>query len=298
MGTVLAFLNFKGGVGKTANVVNIAGCLAATHDKRVLVVDLDAQCNASLWLLGKYGYREHTLNGVRTIGQALLDRLEGTNTFNFIEAVAHGVPRTARGFYEIQNLDVLPATIDLLPIEDRMMQRGDPGSYGTIRELLAPHLSDYDYIFLDCAPNFFTLTKNAVLAADHLVIPYIPDFLSLTGFQTLAKLVTDLHANARGAQTAAGARKIAAVIVNRYVQVGNVYRQGLLELEVLINDLRQKHLIHPGAKVLEPAIRNCVKVMEAPAEHRPIVLHAPQSIGGTDYAALAQSLARHLEEIT
>lgn len=68
MATVLAFLNFKGGVGKTANVVNIAGCLAATHDKRVLVVDLDAQCNASLWLLGKYGYREHTLNGVRTIG--------------------------------------------------------------------------------------------------------------------------------------------------------------------------------------------------------------------------------------
>lgn len=152
-------------------------------------------------------------------------------------------------------------------------------------------------MFLDCAPNFFTLTKNAVLAADHLVIPYIPDFLSLSGFQTLARLVNDLHGEAEATPGSAGARKIAAVVVNRFERVGNVYRQGLLELEVLINDPRQKHLIHPAAKVLEPAIRNCVRVAEAPAEHRPIVLHAPQSIGGTDYAALTQSLVRHFEEI-
>jgi chromosome partitioning protein len=296
MGTILAFLNFKGGVGKTANVVNIAGCLAATHHQRVLVVDLDAQCNASLWLLGKFGYREHTLNGVRTIGQALRDRIEGTETFDFIAAVAHGVPRTARGFYEIQNLDLLPATVDLLAVEDRLMHRPTPPDYGIIEEMLAPHRSDYDYVFLDCAPNFFTLTKNAVRAADHLVVPYIPDFLSLAGFQTLAKLVNDCDLGA-GATPAVARRKIAAVVVNRFERVGNVYRQGLLELEVLMNDLRRGHLIHPAAAVLEPAIRNCVRVAEAPAEHRPIVLHAPQSIGGTDYAALAQSLVRHFEEI-
>ncbi len=81
MTTTVAFLNFKGGVGKTGNVVNLGACLAALHHKRVLVIDLDAQCNASLWLLGKAALRRHTEERQRTVTQAFRDKINGTRLF-------------------------------------------------------------------------------------------------------------------------------------------------------------------------------------------------------------------------
>lgn len=75
--TVVAFLNFKGGVGKASSVVNIGACLAATHQKRVLVIDLDAQCNTSLWLLRKTALRRHTEEPARTVSPMYLVFVEG-----------------------------------------------------------------------------------------------------------------------------------------------------------------------------------------------------------------------------
>ena len=62
---VLAFINFKGGVGKTATVVNIGATLAKLHDKKVLIVDLDPQSNSSLWLMRPDRWHEHVARGRR-----------------------------------------------------------------------------------------------------------------------------------------------------------------------------------------------------------------------------------------
>lgn len=298
MTTTVAFLNFKGGVGKTGNVVNLGACLAAVHQKRVLVIDLDPQCNASLWLLGKAALRRHTDERQRTVTQAFRDKLNGTKLFRFADALVRGVPLSEKGFKLIPTLDLLPATIDLLEVEDHLAHRADPRAHRFLFEQVEKHLAGYDYVLVDCAPNFFALTKNAVFLARHLAIPYIPDFLSLVGFQTLASLVEGFGNRIGGQRTALGRTRISAVIVNRYQSTGNVFKQGLLELEKLVGDLKAQSLIHPGTTVLQPPIRNCVKVAEAPAEHLPIVLHAPDSIGGADYAALTQSFVRHFEEIS
>jgi chromosome partitioning protein len=294
---VVAFLNFKGGVGKTANVVNLAAALAATHQQRVLVVDLDAQCNSSLWLLGKPLFKDHTSDPARGVAQAFRDALRGTKLFRFDQAVVRGVPRSEKDFKLIAGLDLLPASIDLLEVEEHLAHRPPEGVYRVLHALLKPRLADYDWVLIDCAPNFFSLTKNAVFAARHLAIPYIPDFLSLVGFQSLARLVEGFGARVGGQKTALGRTRISALIVNRYVQNGNVYKQGLLELEKLTADLKAQGLIHPRTRVLQPPVRQCVKVAEAPALHRPIALHAPESIGGQDYAALADDFRRHFEEV-
>jgi chromosome partitioning protein len=295
---VVAFLNFKGGVGKTANVVNLGAALAATHQKRVLIVDLDAQCNASLWLLGKALFKQHSADPARTVAQAFRDALRGTKLFRFDDAVVRGVPLSEKGFKLIAGLELLPASVDLLEVEEHMAHRPPAqGAHRVLFERVRPRFKDYDYVLVDCAPNFFSLTKNAVFAAQHLAIPYIPDFLSLVGFQTLARLVEEFGARIGGQKTALGRTRISALIVNRYVQNGNVYKQGLLELEKLTGDLKTQGLIHPQARVLQPPVRACVKVAEAPAEHRPIVLHAPDSIGGQDYAALGEDFMRHFEEV-
>lgn len=293
--TVVAFLNFKGGVGKTSDVVNIGASLAATHQKRVLLIDLDAQCNTSLWLLGKTALRRHTEEPARTVTQAFRDKLLGTKLFRFGDGVIRGVPHSEKGYKLIPSLDLLPATVDLLEVEEQLANRLPQGGYRFLYEQTERHLKDYDYVLIDCAPNFFGLTKNAVFLAKHLVVPYIPDFLSLVGFQTLAKLVETFGARIGGQRTALGRTRISALIVNRYERVGNVFQQGLLELEKLTNDLKDQGLIHPQAKVLEPPIRKCVKVAEAPAEHKPVLLHSPGSIGDTDFAALTQSFISHFE---
>ena len=68
-------------------------------------------------------------------------------------------------------------------------------------------------------------------------------------------------------------------------------------LEELVTILKKQKLIHPRARVLEPPIRNCVKVAEAPAVHLPVLLHAADSIGGADYAAVTQAFLDHYERI-
>jgi chromosome partitioning protein len=298
MTAVVAFLNFKGGVGKTANVVNIGACLAATHQKRVLLIDLDAQCNTSLWLLGKAALRRHTEEPTRTVTQAFRDKILGTRLFRFADALVRGVPISEKGYKLIPTLDVLPATVDLLEVEEQLAHKVPLGGYRFLFQQVERHLSEYDYVLLDCAPNFFGVTKNAVFLAKHLAIPYIPDFLSLVGFQTLAKLVETFGDRIGGQTTALGRSRISAIVVNRYQHRGNVFKQGMLELEKLTQDLKAQKLIHPGTRVLDPPIRNCVSVAEAPAEHLPIVLHAPDSIGAIDYAALTQSFMRHFEEMS
>lgn len=288
---VIAFLNFKGGVGKTANVVNIGACLAVTHQKRVLVVDLDAQCNASLWLLGKNRFREHTRESARTVLQLIKDRIDGTRRFRFEDAVLRGVPVSAEGHPLIGSLHLLPSVVELMRVEDQLSRRLD--SYRYLFDQLTPFRKDYDYILLDCPPNFFTLTKNAVFFADRLAVPYIPDFLSLTGFRTLAHLVEEFGERISGNTTVRGRTRISALIVNRYQAVGNVFQQGLLELGRLTQELKKERLIHPEAEVLQPPVRSCVKVAESSAEHLPVLLHAPNSMGATDYGALTESFIQH-----
>lgn len=91
--------------------------------KRVLVIDLGAQCNTSLWLLGKRALRRHTEEPARTVTQAFRDKLLGTRLFRFPDAVIRGVPLSEKGYKLIPNLDLLPATVDLLEVEEHLAHK-------------------------------------------------------------------------------------------------------------------------------------------------------------------------------
>src|ERR1700745_3867757 len=120
---VLAFINFKGGVGKTACAVNIAATMAKLHDKKVLIVDLDPQSNSSLWLMRPDRWREHVARGRRSTFQIFDDALQGKTRFNFDEALVEGV-MTWTGFTDLPRLHLLPAAVELLRIEDRIYELG------------------------------------------------------------------------------------------------------------------------------------------------------------------------------
>ncbi len=287
-------INFKGGVGKTSNVVNLAAALAQFHEKRVLVVDLDAQCSSSLWLMTKAEWKAHTDNVKRTVFQAFHDGMVGSDRFDFADAVVRGVPRTAEGYSMLPNLDLLPATLRLLEIEEQIRVKPGEPFFRYLSTALRPHLKDYDFVFLDCPPSFQAITKNALFLAHHLFIPYIPDFLSLAGFQMFAGLVARFEEQVNEAKSGRLRSGISAVIVNRYQRAGNVYDEGMGELRMLLQRLKDEGMAFQEASVLEPPIRNCVRVAEAPDRHLPVTLHAPSSIGAQDYTELSQAVLSYL----
>jgi chromosome partitioning protein len=284
---VLAFINFKGGVGKTATVVNIGATLAKLHDKKVLIVDLDPQSNSSLWLMRPDRWQEHVARGRRSTFQIFDDALQGKARFIFEEALVKGVV-TWTGFTDLNRLHLLPAAVELLRVEDRIHELRPAVIYQILESALATHFKQYDYVLLDCPPNLYSTTKSAIFAADSCIVPFVPDYLSLSGFQVLAEQIAEMRE--KFAPYLPGRRKpnISALIVSHYRQTGNVFRLAVNELELSMAALREKGLLSDQAALLQPYIRHCVRVSESTSEHLPVILYAPGSIGAQDFADLTQ----------
>jgi chromosome partitioning protein len=290
---VLAFINFKGGVGKTASVVNIGATLAKLHGKKVLIVDLDPQSNSSLWLMRPDRWRDHVAKGRRSTYQIFEDALHGkVKKFDFEETVVRGVV-TWTGFVDLPKLHLLPSAVELLRIEDKIHELRAPGIHQIVESALARYFKEYDYVLLDCPPNLYSATKNAIYSSDSCVVPYVPDYLSLSGFQVLADHIRELRE--KFASPHSGRRKpnIGAILVSHYRQTGNVFRLAINELELSMAHLQSQGVLAENTVLLNPYIRHCVRVAESTSEHLPVILYAPGSIGAQDYCDLTQRLIDH-----
>jgi chromosome partitioning protein len=291
---ILAFINFKGGVGKTATVVNIGATLAKLHEKKVLIVDIDPQSNSSVWLMRPDRWHEHVAGGRRSTFQIYDDALNGKNRFDFEEALVKGVV-TWTGFTDLPRLHLLPAAVELLRIEDKIHELRPSTIHQLLDAALSAYFKEYDYVLLDCPPNLYSTTRGAIFSADSCVVPYVPDFLSLSGFQVLAEEI--LAMRQKFAPYLPGRRRpnIGALIVSHYRPSGNVYRLAINELELAIAQLQRSGLLSSHTTILEPYIRHCVRVAESTNEHLPVILYAPGSIGAQDYCDLTQRFLNHFE---
>ena len=286
MSQVIAFINFKGGVGKTANAVHIGTCLAADHNKRVLIVDLDPQCNATFWFLPPKEWRSRIDDVTRTVCQVFHDQINGTKKFSPGSSIIRGVPISATGVGLNPKLDLLPASVELIEVEDILHEQNKKPFFTFLRSALAPLRQEYDYILLDCPPNVFTVTKNALFFADSYVVPYIPDYLSLSGLNIFARQLRKFQESVVAHDPKMREPKIRAVIVNRFKAVGNVFSEAIVTLKGQLGFLRQAQLVDPGAAVLTPSIRDCAAVAQCSNEHIPVTLYKPDAIGAQDYQKL------------
>src|ERR1700730_5971062 len=214
---VLAFINFKGGVGKTATVVNIGATLVKLHEKKVLIVDLDPQSNASAWLMRPDRWRDHVARGRRSTFQIFDDALQGKTRFSFDEALVKGVV-TWTGFTDLPRLHLLPATFELLRIEDKVHELRASVIYQLLDTALSAYFKEYDYVLLDCPPNLYSTTKGAIFAADSCVVPYLPEYLYLSGCQVLAEEINGMREKFAPLLPGSSKPNIGAVIVSHYRQ--------------------------------------------------------------------------------
>jgi chromosome partitioning protein len=164
VGCIIAIANQKGGVGKTTTAINLAAVLAA-FDRRVLLVDLDAQANA-------------------TSGMGFPRGGDGIGAYEVLlgaEAVSAIRPT------EFPNLSLLPSGRDLVGAEIELVDR--PGREQYLRTALEPARDSFDYILVDCPPSLSLLTVNALTAADSVLIPIQTEYFALEGLTELLDTV-------------------------------------------------------------------------------------------------------------
>lgn len=237
---VLSFINLKGGVGKTTTAVGVAEILAKEHRKRVLVIDLDPQTNASVTLIEEEKWKQMDDEG-RTIAQLFADKLNphAPPRFDIERAITHQVSTIDDG---IKNLDLLPSSIKLISIQDRIPQIGAFEDFGErpteiLRNAIEPILGAYAYVIIDCPPSLGIVTKNGLRISTGYVIPTIPDILSTWGIYQIVDYVEKFSRTFQISIPPLG-------IVATKVQSNNLHRR-------VMEDLRNRRLGNFGSDTVE-----------------------------------------------
>jgi len=180
---VISFINLKGGVAKTTTAVGTAEILAKEHRKFVLFIDLDPQTNATISLISEEKWKELDESG-RTLAQVFQDRVsfEQPPKFKIEDSIVHQVSTIDGG---ISRLDLLPSSIKLVNLQDKIAAVSFADDYRDPREILKmalePVIDRYDYVIIDCPPSLGVVTKNGLRISTGYIIPTIPDILSTWG---------------------------------------------------------------------------------------------------------------------
>jgi chromosome partitioning protein len=189
MAAVISVINLKGGVGKTTTTVAVAQVLAGVFERRVLVVDLDPQTNATVMLIGERGWAQANAEG-RTVAHLFRGALAGAPPGDMRSAVLHDVGNVA----EVRGLALLPSSLELIEVQEQLatMPRGPfyaSSPAEVLRHALAPLLDAFDYVLIDCPPSLGIVTFNGLRISQGYVMPTIPDVLSTYGIPQIMKRV-------------------------------------------------------------------------------------------------------------
>ncbi len=247
---VLAVANQKGGVGKTTTSVNLAACLAVA-DKKVLLIDLDPQGNASVALgVSKESYSEaniyHVLIEKVTLNEVLYDT-------------------------EIPSLKVSPADNNLIGAEIELVsaisrENRLKNAINTIRD-------HFDYVIIDCPPSLGLLTLNALNASDSFVVPMQTEYFAMEGLTQLMNTVKLIKSSLNPNLEMIG------ILLTMFDGRNNLHKQ-------VCEEIRN----HFGDKVFTTIIPRNVKLSECPSFGRPVILYDIESRGSEAYFNLTKEL--------
>jgi len=253
---IIAIANQKGGVGKTTTAVNVATAMAAT-DKRVLLIDLDPQGNAST----SVGIDKSTapsnsyqvLFGARSVGSAALST-------------------------KIPNLFVIPSSKNLLGVDLELSTIGDNQFY--LKRAIEAEVKPFDFIIIDCPPAVGLLTVNALVAAHAVMMPIQCEYLALEGVADLVKTIERIRKNFNPKL------EIQGIVLTMFDS-----RNKLAGL--VADDVRGFF----GKKVYDTVIPRNVRVSEAPSHGKPVILYDMRCSGAVAYINLASEVLKREKEL-
>lgn len=258
MGKTLAFLNNKGGCGKTTSVCAI-GQAWAKAGKKILFIDLDSQSN---------------LTSIVTDTDPAIKEWETTLEDAVIGGPEFGLPIEP----VTENIDIVPSDLDLSNF-DKDTARYTGREY-IIADLIETVKDKYDYILCDCPPALGLITYNAMVASDFIVLVSNADGLSYRGMKMIASLFNEVTGNKRLNPNL----EIIGAIITRY-EKNNLSDLYLNKIEADLGNL-----------LIKPVIRKSTKITQAGSFQREIYEYDPQGKATKEYIQVAQELLQRIIE--
>ena len=254
MHRILAITNQKGGVGKTTTSVNLAASLAATK-RRVLLIDIDAQGNATMGC----GIDKRTVQ--RTTTDVLLGDCDAASALVTVASA---------------NFQLMPGNQDLVAAEVQLM--GKPGCEQRLRDALQPIRDRFDVILIDCPPALNMLTVNALVASDGVLIPMQCEYYALEGLTALVNTIEQIKAGP-----------------NPQLEIEGILRTMFDPRNNLANEVSAQLIQHFQDKVFRTIIPRNVRLAEAPSHGLAALHYDRESRGALAYLALAGEMIRRDE---
>ena len=256
---VVAVTNQKGGVGKTTTTINLSAALVELG-KKVLIIDLDPQGNASTGLGIDHDQRGLTIYDVLLVETA----------------ISKAVLPTA-----MEGLHIIPSTVDLSSADIELIKTKTPSTalsmaFTEDQSLLA----GYDFIFIDCPPSLSLLTINAMVAANSVLIPLQSEFFALEGLSQLMLSVREVRKSVNTELRFEG------VVLTMFDRRNNLSQQ-------VEKDARD----NLGELIFKTVIPRNVRVSEAPSHSMSVLSYEPKSRGAQAYRRLGKEFLKNNKDI-
>jgi chromosome partitioning protein len=256
---IIAFMNQKGGVGKTTTSVNLAAALAELGQK-VCMVDMDPQAHLTI----NYGLNPST--DLTSLYQVLV---EGQSFLAALREVG-------------KNLALVPGSIDLAAAEVELVNV--PGRETLLKTRIDSAKPQFDFMVLDCPPSLGLLTVNALAVAAEVIVPMQPHFLALQGVGKLLETVALVSRRMNPSL------KVSGIVLTMFDSQTKLSNEVVNDLKGFIEQAAGKNLPWSSTRIFSSRIRRNIKLAESPSFGQTILQYDSASHGAADYRALAREV--------